>query len=424
MDDSRDMTEVKKNIIIASPNVDFANSLKRFFEANGLNVVETVVILEDLIEFVEKLNHQKIPIDGILLTSDIAKKGGDKRLEYLSDYLLNIRTRFSHINITFLSNEPEGHPLLAELVSMGVYNIILKKEGVEGSIDAYGIISGFYKPAPFSSVAHFRNIDPSIPWRKIQQGGAPLTINVKVVNEPNKNETPKQTKDDWPEKDFPLFPESSVETAEINEMRTESQVTANEEFRMDDINISPKEQTCLNEGVSSLLPSIYDNTRLISIISPTSSGKTFLLGHLLNYLPVDTTVLDRSRELNNFPIKQKCYSHRPERFGEITVIESRGEREIIERSEVIIFVHTPHSYHREKYISLMNEILKSGIFVLPIMNMWSEDLPISAHDLVGKNVMAIVPYFPEWIAKTWAGKLLHITQLEQLASYLGKPIQR
>ncbi|KIV58939.1 hypothetical protein AM501_23945 [Aneurinibacillus migulanus] len=409
-----------KNIVIACPNVDFANSLKKFFERQGLIVVDIVVLLEDLAEKLETFHLKDISIEGILITSDIAKKGSDKRLEFLSDYLLTVRTKFSQAKIIFLSNEPEGHPLLAELVNMGIYDIILKQQNAEQSLDVNQIIRSFYDSTPFSKVFHLRNFNESIPWRKIYQAGEPIKVDVKVVRDSRQEEKV-------------AIVEQTVETSSLQEKQPviseieEAPKHVVEEFRSEDIHIpipSEKKVGFKKNVTSGVIPTLSMNTKLVSIISPSSTGKSFLLVHLLQYLSNDVTVLDKDNQLEGYPVQQQCYTQLPSECKKMTIIESLGEKEVLDRSDVIIYIHTPNAYENEKNAQLMREALSRGTPVLPIMNMWSDNIPVSPKEMVGRDVFAVLPYYPEWIEKSWANKLLDIPELKKLAANIELAIER
>ncbi|MDQ0255491.1 Flp pilus assembly CpaE family ATPase [Evansella vedderi] len=185
-----------KKIIIAIPNSKFAEGLKKHFERKNFKVIEIVVVLEHLMETLEMLEEEGESVDGLLISSDIAKKMNNKRLELFSDTLLTLREKYSHMSIVVLSNEGKGHPVLAEIVSMGIYNIFVKSE--RSTLDVQGVISAFDTPVPFSEVSHYREFDRSIQWRTIETQRAnrldfPKKIENKRIEEDGDNNSDKQT---------------------------------------------------------------------------------------------------------------------------------------------------------------------------------------------------------------------------------------
>lgn len=181
------MSEVQKQIIVAIPNPPFAEALKRSFEARGVHVIDVVVVLEHLVEALAQNEAKRISVDGVVLSTDLSKKIDDKRLELLSDTLLGIREKFSHVQFVVLANQREGHPLLAEFINMGIYNVFIKDQK-QSSLDISKLIDSIENPLPFSEVSKFRNIDTSIPWRRIYQGGTSIQIQVDRVSQPSQPE--------------------------------------------------------------------------------------------------------------------------------------------------------------------------------------------------------------------------------------------
>ncbi|MFX3643263.1 MAG: hypothetical protein ACE3L7_32225 [Candidatus Pristimantibacillus sp.] len=174
------------NILIASQNPDFANSLKLNVEKLGHKVVETVMLSDHLFEALE--NNKDLPLDGIIMTSDLAQRGSDKRLDVLSDTLLTVRNQYSSIAITILSNESAGHPFLSELISCGIYNIFLQ----QSSINVQELINSLVTPKNFQEVSHYREVNESIRWRKINRGANEVLIK-RVEQTVNGNVTQKTT---------------------------------------------------------------------------------------------------------------------------------------------------------------------------------------------------------------------------------------
>ncbi|MCW3793944.1 hypothetical protein OM416_20325 [Paenibacillus sp. LS1] len=174
------------HILIASQNPEFANSLKLNVEKLGHKVVETVMLSDHLFEALE--NNKDLPLDGIIMTSDLAQRGSDKRLDVLSDTLLTVRNEYSSIAITILSNESAGHPFLFELISCGIYNIFLQ----QSSINVQELINSLVTPKNFQEVSHYREVNESIRWRKINRGANEVLIK-RVEQTVNGTETQKTT---------------------------------------------------------------------------------------------------------------------------------------------------------------------------------------------------------------------------------------
>ncbi|MEK5357786.1 hypothetical protein [Paenibacillus sp. FSL L8-0709] len=167
-----------KNIIIAIPSAKFAEGMKAHLQLAGFKVVDIVVVLEHLIESIVNLTEKGMDIYGVLISSDLSKKIKDKRHEDLADHLLAIRDRFSNIQFVFLSSESEGHPLLAEMVQLGIYNIFIKSSKSSSIENISDLTNAFLKSKLFSEVSHLRIVDESIPWRRMEKGPKDLKITI------------------------------------------------------------------------------------------------------------------------------------------------------------------------------------------------------------------------------------------------------
>ncbi|WP_145950130.1 ParA family protein [Paenibacillus sp. Y412MC10] len=171
------MSEIRR-ILIGSPNDVFAKKLKSYIETKDYKVTDIIVLAEHLIETIELSYHNDEPIYGIIITTDLATKGNDKRLEYLADCLLTIRSKHSEIKIAVLANEPEGHPLLTELVNMGIYNIFLKTSS--STINAAELLHCLDVPKEFAEVAKFRDYKKDIQWRALPKGANEITVRTEI----------------------------------------------------------------------------------------------------------------------------------------------------------------------------------------------------------------------------------------------------
>lgn len=173
-------SENKKNVIIAVPAPAFAEGLKKHFENEGIHVLEICVVIDHLLEILHELKSDpSMRLDGIIISSSIATKLSDKRLEFLADVLEKIRDEFSETSIIYLSDESQGHPLLAELVSMGIYNIFVKSSKKSEQLNIKQLIQCIDQPMLYSEVKKYRDYDSGIAWRRdFMNGGQAITINI------------------------------------------------------------------------------------------------------------------------------------------------------------------------------------------------------------------------------------------------------
>lgn len=163
----------RMNLVIATSNTSFAQVLEQKFREQGVKVLDIATCIEDLLETVAE--HSEI--DGILISTDLARKGNDPRLEMLSDTILAVKRHsgFDKVPFTVLSDYPEGHPLLAELFEMGIYNFFLRNEG---KFTVTKLIDSFKSPMSFSLALRFRNANPSYPWRRDLSKYDSININI------------------------------------------------------------------------------------------------------------------------------------------------------------------------------------------------------------------------------------------------------
>ncbi|MBG9587676.1 hypothetical protein [Cytobacillus firmus] len=179
------MNADKKNIVVGMIDPAMANSFKTFIQKKeGYLVPEVVVSEEDLLKYLEETEEE---IYGLILTSDLAKKINDLRLDYLSNVLVTLREKYPHIRIAILSSERVGHPFLAELVNMGIYNIFLRQDN---NLSVQLILDVLDNGKSFGEVSLFRKVDTGIPWRKMDSG--PSTIKIETSNKRNSEPEKKQ----------------------------------------------------------------------------------------------------------------------------------------------------------------------------------------------------------------------------------------
>jgi len=166
----------KMKLILASYNVPFMKKIGVDFEGQGGEIVAYVSSEEDLLN--ELMKHPDVK--GVLIQSNLAKKHNDMRLDYLVDLLIGIKAekKFKDINFTILSEVQKGHPFLAELVEMGIYNIYCINQK---NIKVEHLYQSFVQPTSFSEAIHFRNVDSTIPWRRNMQTAR--TVELKFQSE-------------------------------------------------------------------------------------------------------------------------------------------------------------------------------------------------------------------------------------------------
>ena len=171
-------------LLLAMFNVDFAKKMKNGFEAiDGVEVCEIISSEEDLIPSLARSPD----ITGVLLTTDLATKLGSKRLEVLLDILTAARENFPEVTFTVLANEKIGHPLLAEIVEIGILNIFVKGEE---QFTIPSLIDVFQKPLTFDTAVKYRKVDENIPWRRTLS--KPSTLKVEIKNQQEVSQEPKE----------------------------------------------------------------------------------------------------------------------------------------------------------------------------------------------------------------------------------------
>ena len=179
------MNAGKKHIVVGMIDPAMANAFKTFIQKkDGYKTPEVVVSEEDLLKYLEESGED---VYGLIITSDLAKKLNDLRLDYLSNILLTLREKNPHIRIAILSSERVGHPFLAELVNMGIYNIFLKQDS---KLSVQLILDVLEHGKSFGEASQFRKVDTGIPWRKVDSG--PSTIKIETTNKRNAEQKEKK----------------------------------------------------------------------------------------------------------------------------------------------------------------------------------------------------------------------------------------
>ncbi|MGF7033429.1 hypothetical protein J2T17_004377 [Paenibacillus mucilaginosus] len=263
-----------KNVIIVNPDIAFADAMKKRLEMKGLKIVETIVVLEHLIQTIEENLVRGHSIYGIIISSNIAKNKQGKRLEFLADVILTIRERYAEIRFIFMSDEVDQHPLHAELVSLGIYNIITRNNSKQ--LDIAEFVTLLEKQRSFAEVKHLRDADPDIQWRRGPSAG-PQSLNVKVNIEkaaPAPAAEPAPTAEPTPSKPIVIEKERIVERERIVEKLVEKPVVQIVE-KIKEVRIPSK-------------------TIVIGSAYP-GAGSTFItlaLSRILNYIGINNAVVE------------------------------------------------------------------------------------------------------------------------------------
>lgn len=151
-------------------------------DIENTKVLEIISSEEDLISSIDKYPD----VDGIIVTSDLAKVANDSRLDLFVDVLFHLRKTYPKLNITVLSNEKIGHPALAELYEMSIYNIFVK--GVD-DFTTENLLNSLQNPSSIADAMKFREVDPSIPWRRSFQKKHTLSVEINGSREIASTET-------------------------------------------------------------------------------------------------------------------------------------------------------------------------------------------------------------------------------------------
>ncbi|MEX3624884.1 hypothetical protein [Viridibacillus arvi] len=160
-------------VLLAMYNVGFAKTLKHGLEdIDFVEVVDIISSEEDLLPTLA--NHPDIT--GVILTTDIAVKIDEKRLDVLVDVLTAARENFPDVIFTVLANERTGHPMLAELVEIGIMNIFIK--GVD-KFTTTTLVDVLNKPLSFATAMKFRKVDEEIPWRRNLNKQSTIKVEIK-----------------------------------------------------------------------------------------------------------------------------------------------------------------------------------------------------------------------------------------------------
>src|SRR5690606_6515212 len=127
------------------------------------------VVIELFISSLKGLKNEGHKIDGVLISSSLAKSSTEgKRLEMFADVVYTVRQEFPEVTFVVLSDEVAGHPLLGELVSLGIYNIIERNNKEPLKINQ--ILALFETSKTFADASVYRNVDKGIVWRNQNSG--------------------------------------------------------------------------------------------------------------------------------------------------------------------------------------------------------------------------------------------------------------
>ncbi|WP_156483487.1 hypothetical protein [Metabacillus fastidiosus] len=164
-------------VLIGMTNVDLAQAFSKHINEKGNQVLDVCVSIEDLLQFLMNDENGNLP-DIILMSTDVASKLSDKRLEFLADCIVTIRDRFPKIKFIILANEKAGHPFLAELVSIGIYNIFLTSSK---KISLDELLETAENPLTFSEIKFLRVVNKEIPWRRGSLQSQPNEVQINIT---------------------------------------------------------------------------------------------------------------------------------------------------------------------------------------------------------------------------------------------------
>lgn len=251
-------------------NPQLAIAMKKHIEVLNYKVIDIVTDVESLFQ---SLEHNQV--FGIFLTTDLARKLNDKRLEFLADSVFTLRERYPNVQLLVLSNEEIGHPFLKELVQMGLYNVFLKGQG---NLNVQQLLVLLSQPKTFGDVSHLLNVDPSIPWRITS-----TTPNRIIINSQEKAETVNSsTKDEGPD----------IEKKTEKKQRSEKLTRTKEKV--------VKERIIEKVEVRKEIVRVDSNLVFVCNLSP-KAGSTFITANLARYLAQNNVPVTVTESPNNKP---------------------------------------------------------------------------------------------------------------------------
>jgi hypothetical protein len=222
-----------KKFLIATPNITFGQGLKKSIESSSDSRVVDIATSEDeVIQILEERIQADNTIDSIIITSNVAKKLEDKRLDVLSDLLFSVRQKYPDIIIHLMSKESVGHPFLTEVVQMGIYNIY--RDGEDLTVKQ--LISKTETPNSFAD-PQYMNVNESIQWRRTIR--TPNTILMSNSNTDKKEETQKPQKKIKP----------SAKTAKEKSNTINTEMPDEDDLISDIENIPVKEKIIIKEKI-------------------------------------------------------------------------------------------------------------------------------------------------------------------------------
>lgn len=202
---------------------------------DSAQIIDIVSSEEDLITVIAKNPN----VDGVLISTDIATKLGKRNLELFVDILLAAREKFPLIVFSVLSSERLGHPIHAELVDMGIYNIFVKDSS---NLSVPLLLHSFKEPFSFSSAIAHRKVDESIPWRRSfnRQSTVRVEIGDSTEREEVKIEIAPESPDNQNAKKKLVWPELPARKVRPESPKKEaSEEDIKEWFQVEDVKTTP-----------------------------------------------------------------------------------------------------------------------------------------------------------------------------------------
>jgi len=180
------MIKLNKTILIGVPDAGFAEGLSKNFEKSGLKILGVTVTLDHFLEHAYALKGNGEEPSAFLLSTSITKRGTEKRLEEFADIVINLREDFENSSFLIMSDEDTKHPLHAELISIGVFNIFERNELGKGPITISSLIGFIDNSRTLLELKDMRNYDRSIPWRNVVSPTSQIKISVERKANGNK----------------------------------------------------------------------------------------------------------------------------------------------------------------------------------------------------------------------------------------------
>jgi hypothetical protein len=427
----------KRRILLAtgSDQLDQILSTSVLHDTNKWEIAKSVIDIRKHIVEKTLTENPDILIVHDMLMSEFESKI-DKDNEWVSIFQ-QVRIEAPQVRIVFIGLRNDKDPFLLNIINLGVFDLFITEK-----FAADIFLAQLEKPANLGNVMHIKN--KTVSHIKHDSDPGQIAKEQQVVLQ----DLPKQTSDSYsPAQEaaeeggkgefLPIntHEEEQMDTEEEDAESVGEQVAVIEEqetrstkdstvkdFSLNLIQMgrkviskperAPVERKVERKNKTDVL--LNQDTFLVSVVSPFPAGKTFLIRHLLELLPREVTVVDRAGELTHFDLVQQVTTDWPDKLQPITLVETRGDREIIERSNLIIFVHTPFGHHQRKSREMLKACAKTGNQVISVLNLWDPNIPVSPNEFVGSTVLLTLPYYSDWLLKSWNGEALPIPELQTI----------